>query len=137
MMTESEEPTGNITLPGPKVTIPDPGEVIVVHRNDWIRIRRCVKAVAKPAHYAENLAWAMLGVSISAILAWLPWQAVYGQLNKSAHYRYAFVNPLLIVVAIAAFIIAALSLVFAYSQRGQRSTDVTDIVTDMDSIHPL
>lgn len=137
-MTTPQQPAGAsyVPLPGAMLAVPDPGQAIPVHRRDWDRIRRCVAAIAQPTRYAANMAWTAVGVSVAAVLAWLPWQAAYSQLPTKAHFHYAWVSPALVVTAIGAAILAVLGFVFAKQEAQKMESVVTGVVQDMDAIHP-
>jgi hypothetical protein len=86
--------------------------------------------------YASNLAWTMVGVAVAAILAWLPWQAAYGQLPSQTRLQYAWISPTLVVAAIAGAVLAGVAFAFSHTTRRLESVSVTGIVRDMDALHP-
>jgi len=106
-----------------------------VLRKDWNRIRRCVGELAQPVRYASNLAWTMVGIAISAVLALLPWQGAKAELSLAAQVKYAWISPALVIAATAAAIIAVFGFLFARSFAKRERTDVRGILADMDGIH--
>jgi hypothetical protein len=89
-----------------------------------------------PLRYASNLGWTAMGIAATSILAWIPWQAVDGQLPTKVQLQYAWVSPLLIVVSIAGGVLAVFSFAVAHTQQSIVCIGANRIVKDMDALHP-
>lgn len=129
------EGASSYQLPGPSLTVPAQEEALPVRRTDWERIRSRVNSIGQPTRYASNLAWTMVGVAVAALLAWLPWQATYGQLPSRTRLNYDWISPTLVVGAIAAVIVAVLAFASARTTKRLEGENAVSIVADMDSLH--
>ena len=127
----AESDNAQIQLPGLVVTVPGPQEGIPVSVTDLQRLQRLATAMKKQGRYFEDLAWALSGISISSFLTWLPWQASYSQLAKTAHYRYAWVGPTLIIMGAAAGLIAIGSFIATRRSRNERNDEAKEVLAEV------
>ena len=137
-MTIPQNPVPLLIQQPPKtLTVPaDDESILGVPRRDWDRIYRCVGAITQSPKYMFNFAWTMVGVAAASILAWVPWQAVASQLPNNVQLRYSWVGPTLVIGAIATFVLALFSFAVATTNSRQRTSDVVDVLDDMEAIHP-
>ena len=135
MTGQTQEPTQSFVLPGATVTIPVPEEAFPVHRKDWDRIRSSLARIKQPVRWMSSFAWTMVGLAVTSILAWLPWQAVESQLPSAAQLKYDWVSPAFVVVAIAGAVLSAFGFFASKEFTAQQDSACDAILEDMDSVH--
>ncbi len=124
-------------LPGAKLSVGPAEEMFPVRQRDWKRIRNRVGKLANPIPGALTVAWACVGVAITAILAWLPWVASYSQLSQDARLQFAWVSPSMVALAFAALLLGIAMFWVNRKIRDLTQTNAAQIVEDMDDIFDL
>jgi hypothetical protein len=131
-------PSHEIVLPAPRLTTPtEPEWQFPVSCRDWERLRGSIISLSHASINFANAGWACIGIAAGAVAAYLPWAAAYSQLTLRAQQHYAFISPLLSILAIASSVVSILSF-FANKKAAQIKRELAEnILADMDSITRL
>ena len=117
--------------------VPPPDEaegVFAVRRTEWRRIQKRIEQLKPRVSWLMDLALALAGVAIAALVGAIAWSPVRDQLPSKARTHYAYVLPLLWAVFAAAALCTVVFLVLALQRRGDLKDEANDIVDEMDTI---
>ena len=135
-MNPEESKPQFIPMPSAQLTISaEADKLFPVRHNEWQRLCRRVAQSANHAPYFASLGWACVGISASSILAYFPWVAAASQLPESARSQYAYISPLLIVAAIASFVVALVCWLANHNAKQMRQVSVKEILEEMEAIY--
>src|SRR5260370_21763817 len=125
-----------LPMPAGMLTIPaEADKLFPMRHNDWLRLCKRIAQAKRHASYFGSLAWASIGISASAIIAYFPWVAAASQLPTTAQTKYAYVSPLLIVTAIAAAIVALVCFLANHNTKQEQIVSIGSILEEITEIY--
>lgn len=124
-----------VEFPANRLSVPAQGdEMIAVRIADWNRLRARVLRLKPASRWLSNAAWAILGVGVSCVIAWIAWLPTETELPEERQVEFAFVSPLLVILAVASILLGVIFLVVDNRSIKHTATTATDVVADMDDI---
>jgi len=131
----SPRQSGIITGPPSSVTIPQ-SDMVAVSKKDWRTIRRDVDGLKHPVPYAGNFGWFLLAFVPAAGLFLLGWLAAYGSLPDADKVRLGWVEPVVILAAVAGLVVGCFFLFLDRKIQQSIGRDSARIVQFMDDCYP-
>ena len=129
-------PPDEIILPAPQLTVlATPERQFPIRHRDWLQLRRKVSCLSDPFPNLANVGWACVGIAASVVTAYFPWIAAYSQLTLKAQQHYAYISPLLAVLATANTVVALFSFFVNHKMARIKATSVENVLVDMDEIY--
>lgn len=102
---------------------------------DWERLRNHIASLGKNRREYAAIAWACVGVSVSAMFTAIPWAPAYGTLTQQAQLDFAWVWPAIVGAGLCGLVIGGVMFWAAHQTAGQETMTAQQILDDMDAIH--
>jgi hypothetical protein len=130
---------GSLSVDVPtNVTLKIPEEAnFVMRERDWARVRKRVDSLGKKRRELSAVAWACVGVLVSAVFALLAWMPAYATLSDAARIEFAWVLPATIALGALGLLLGGGMFWGAHLIGSDERLTASQIVEEMDDIHPI
>lgn len=111
--------------------------MFALRHSEWERLRKRVEQLKRPLRWLTNAAWALVGVGVSSILAWVAWLPTELQLPFPGRTQFAFVSPLLFILGVACVLVGIVFMVVDKRSTDYMNATSNQVVGEMDEIYSL
>lgn len=121
-----------------KLTLPvKPEEYFPMSERDWKRLRSRIATFQQHRREFSAIAWACVGVLVSAIFTALTWAPAYRAMKSTESTEFAWVWPAIIALGAFGLVLGAMMFWASHITAVAEQATASEILDEMDTIHAV